>query len=290
MRFPQYWASAQTEILVDDRRFAIDIWRSSDDSQAAAVLAAREAAEAMRGRSPRAERPGCYGYGDHPLREEVLTRIQDERGREVAVISRNKMGCRVLNTHHALFVDIDYPTHHPSLLEQLKIKVDHWLGHPILPTLRNADEAVALERVMHLVRRHPDWQFRAYQTYGGMRVLLGHALFEPTDVTTLQIMDELAVDPLYRQLCIRQRCFRARLSPKPWRCGSPLAPGAFPRQSPNQHEDFAKWLGQYQRRSAHRAVCRLIGIYGAGTVHPQLQAIVQLHDDATGVGEAWPLA
>jgi len=34
-----------------------------------------------------------------------------------------------------------------------------------------------------------------------------------------QVFDTLGADPPYRRLCRTQKCFLARLTPKPWRCG-----------------------------------------------------------------------
>ena len=59
-------------------------------------------------------------------------------------------------------------------------------------------------------------------------------------------MKALGADPAFLHLCRIQGSFRARLTPKPWRCGQANPPGSFPRE-PEAQAAFAEWLAQYQR-------------------------------------------
>ncbi len=67
-------------------------------------------------------------------------------------------------------------------------------------------------------RNHSDWGWRIYRTRAGLRLLATHALFDPETAAADGVFDALGADPLYRQLCKTQKCFRARLTPKYWRC------------------------------------------------------------------------
>ena len=70
-----------------------------------------------------------------------------------------------------------------------------------------------------------DVHFRLYETAKGLRLILPDGLqagflgkANPFHLQTLEsLMDSLPVDPQYKELCFKQKCFRARLSTKPWR-------------------------------------------------------------------------
>jgi hypothetical protein len=61
-------------------------------------------------------------------------------------------------------------------------------------------------------------------------VLAVHDLFDPTSAITLAALRELGSDPKYVQLAKAQECFRARLTPKPWRCGVRQSSRVYPRE------------------------------------------------------------
>ena len=77
----------------------------------------------------------------------------------------------------------------------------------------------AIAKVENWTRNNPDWGWRIYRTRAGLRLLATHALFDPEAAASDGVFDALGADPLYRQLCKTQKCYRARLTPKPWRCG-----------------------------------------------------------------------
>ncbi|KAG1246597.1 hypothetical protein G6F68_014572 [Rhizopus microsporus] len=80
-------------------------------------------------------------------------------------------------------------------------------------------EGVALQRVAAFSEQHPDWHLRAYRTPAGLRVLAMHATFPPEDEQLQAVFKALGADTLYARMCRLQHCFRARLTPKPWRVG-----------------------------------------------------------------------
>ncbi len=66
---------------------------------------------------------------------------------------------------------------------------------------------------------HPDWGWRIYRTKAGFRLLATHRPVFPSEPLAEEAFQEFKADILYRKLCVNQKCFRARLTPKSWRCG-----------------------------------------------------------------------
>jgi hypothetical protein len=121
-------------------------------------------------------------------------------------------------------------------------------------------------------------------------VLGTHALFDPTDDATLALLRSVGSDPLYNRLCKQQNSFRARLTPKPWRCGHTALSVRWPRETDKQQRRFERWQAAYDARQTQYATCRFLGVLGSGVVHPQIQPIIELHDRTTRSHEPLPLA
>ena len=102
-------------------------------------------------------------------------------------------------------------------------------------------------------------------------------------------MRDLQADPLYIRLCGAQQCFRARLTPKPWRIGVPGRPPAFP-YLPRDAASLTRWKAAYERQAAGYATCALLAEMGPRTVHPDLAPVIALHDRATRIDSGLPLA
>ncbi len=125
-----------------------------------------------------------------------------------------------------------------------------------------------------------------------MRVLVTHALFDPTSEEAVSLLASLGSDPLYIQLCKMQQCFRARLTPKPWRMGMDYTEKMprWPRQGPEEQARFEEWQACYAKFQAPYATCKFVGAIGQTIVHPQAAAIIELHDRTTRCLELLPLA
>jgi hypothetical protein len=103
-------------------------------------------------------------------------------------------------------------------------------------------------------------------------------------------MTALGSDPLYLRLCRSQRSFRARLTPKPWRCGTRAAPARFPFETLAAEAAFRKWQEHYDGRRQRFATCALIGALGSAEVHPEVREIAAIHDEETRATSGLPLA
>jgi hypothetical protein len=95
---------------------------------------------------------------------------------------------------------------------------------------------------------------------------------------------------LYVRLCKAQECFRARLTPKPWRCNMAPPPWRYPWASADVEIQYRLWERRYEQTSRSYAVCKLVKQLGPQEVHPDVTAILTLHDQLTGIDADRPLA
>ncbi|HEX2204375.1 MAG TPA: hypothetical protein VHG91_13785, partial [Longimicrobium sp.] len=153
-----------------------------------------------------------------------------------------------------------------------------------------APAAAALDGLRRWVAARPDWRVRVYRTHSGLRYLVTHALFSPTDGEARAAMTALGADPQYVRLCQAQKSFRARLTPKPWRVGLSTPPARFPYESAADEHAMRAWEASYARASAGYAACRLIEELGSGTEHPEVAPLRALHDEQTRASSGLPLA
>jgi hypothetical protein len=239
VKIPSYWAKAVAErTLPDGTTRAQTSWRSSDvseeDARQSAQVAAKELLQNMLTR--RAEEYAAYGNG--PLREEVVERFHNSNGELIAAVTRNKSGALVLNAARVLFVDLDFPITHRR--EQLAWFVRR-IFRSAVPSPEQRREVNAYSAWQSFVDHHSDWSSRVYRTFAGLRVIVTHALFDPCSDSTIQLLQRAGCDPLYVRLCKAQESFRARLTPKPRRCGFWPTPVHWPYETDAIQRRFAEW-------------------------------------------------
>lgn len=326
MIVPEYWAEARLQHRAHRRQVTVRRFGWSDDSQQAAQAHAdarvREAMDRiLAGEAlPRREHKTAYnGAEGLPIREEIVARHGD------AVVTRNGYGARCLNTPDVLFIDIDFDdpgpdarlrrsVRYPLLLAAVAIGVAtgswwwgvialmaalvvaHRLARRIHRRRRARDggpEGHAQRRIDAFVQAHPDWHLRQYRTPGGLRLLALHRTFDPREAAVKACFDALDADRTFALMCERQRCFRARVSPKPWRIGIGKhlrpRPGVWPIH-PARLPERGRWVAQYERVAEGYAACRFMRAYGDGAVDPRADEVRRLHDDLCRADSALPLA
>jgi hypothetical protein len=200
--------------------------------------------------------------------------LLDSAGQVAHAITRNSYGCQVLNSAHALFVDVDLPDGSPKTGGVF----GSLFGRHAAPA--ETPEQSAIAKAGHWSSNQPGWNWRVYRTKAGLRLLATHALFDPADPICESVFDAVDADPLYRKLCQTQKCFRARLTPKPWRCDVPNPPTRWPFADLLAERKFTDWDARYQSASRGKATCQLVDP-GKGPVHSDLQPLIQLHDEMT---------
>jgi hypothetical protein len=317
MIVPQYWAEARVLQKRGKGRGQVTVRRFgwSNTSQAEAeVMAQRRANEALQRITsdtpkllrfePKRPYNGAEGV---PIREEILSRHGD------TVITRNSYGAHCLNTPDVLFADIDFKRelgvgtillhglflilvaailavfHRSGLGIFISALLVLILAYPfailtrkILENLGGGPEKIARRRVAAFAKTHSDWHLRLYRTPAGLRVLVLHQPFAPSDPAVKGFFDKLGVDPVYAAMCRNQQCFRARVSPKPWRVGVSEhmrpRPGTWPI-SPDRSEQRQAWVRVYEAAAATYASCRFVENLGSGTTHAKTEAVCTLHDN-----------
>jgi hypothetical protein len=278
MNFPPFWARGRIGDFV--------AWRWSNQSQADAQARADQAAQQLKERCSRREHLPQHGeyYPNRPFREQLLQEFKDAAGAVTAAITRNSYGCQVLNTARVMFVDIDLPEPpQPGFFARM-------FGKPVPKNTESAELQAARIRIESWSRQHPDWGWRLYRTRAGLRLLATHDVVAPDSEISDTIFADLGADPLYRKLCQSQKCFRARLTPKPWRCGWHGRPARWPWLDAKQEKQFQKWEAQYQSHASQWATCQLLQKLGNPDPHPEIAAIITLHDNATRAESGLPLA
>jgi hypothetical protein len=287
MHIPTHWQRASgTARAVDGRELACDAWGWGDDDASARARAEERmlrALDRLRAGAFQRAAPRDYGYGDRPLREELVqVPARDASGAPSAAITRNRMGALVLNAARLLFLDIDVASPQGSLAERLR----SWLRKAPRRDPMSAEQ----ERLAKaLTQAAPRVSFRVYRTAGGFRVLALDRAFDPASEETAALMRATGTDPAFAKLCRAQQSFRARLTPKPWRIRVAAPPGQFPRE-PREQAEFEAWREKYEIQGARFAVCRAVETVGTGATSAELAPLISLHDRWTRATEVLPLA
>lgn len=316
MIIPQFWAEARLQHRERGRQITIRRFGWSDDSLAAAQAHAdtrvREAmARALAGEKlTRRERRAAYnGSEGVPIREEIVERDGE------TVITRNGYGALCLNTPNVFFADIDFdekPGCRAVLIATLlvgvavavamRVALDLSLVRAIvigvaaaillgygtvgvwqraIAALQGGQEGRARKRIARFAARNPSWRMRLYRTPAGMRVLALHRTFDPREAEVTRAFDDLGVDATYARMCHNQNCFRARVTPKPWRLGMQRLRAPYSAVWQSEHRDLPgrrEWVDAYGRASEGYAACRYVESFGGGAVDAAADRVRELHD------------
>lgn len=328
MIVPEFWAEARVHEAFDKghpsgrrsltvRRFG---WSDASlaEAQAMADARAREAfdrilaGESLLKREPRVP----YDAEGLPIREQIVERDGD------LVVTRNSYGARCLNTPEVLFADVDFDEPVSAWRKQyfwtslaLAIAVGaatRW-GLGVLTMIamlwlfaivaglqsrrrHRADggpEGRATARIRAFVAAHPDWHLRLYRTPMGLRLLAMHRVFDPNEAAVIAFFEAIGADAYYALLCRRQHCFRARVSPKPWRIGMHTylrpRPGVWPIAAERMPER-ERWVAEYERKAEGYASCRFVEALGSSDYVSATRSVQRAHDDWCRATTTLPLA
>ncbi|MBL9088552.1 MAG: hypothetical protein JNM10_15545 [Planctomycetia bacterium] len=300
------------------RRFG---WSSSSQEEAdaharqrveGAVATLREGGPDALEAFTRRERAIAYAGADGlPIREEVLA----EHPALDVVVTRNGYGAACLNTTRAMFVDVDAQASNVGLagcVGALAGFVVGLLAGPLLlgwsvwaggvaglvavGALTTAARAIVARRDLHVrdtlawavarthawCEAHPDWRVAVYETPAGARLLPVHAPFDAGDDASFEFMRFVEADARYQRMCRLQRCFRARVSPKPWRAGVAehfRAGGTWPVRDPAKLAVRSAWVRRYEAAAKAFASCRWVETVGTGRSDARVEAVRRLHDE-----------
>lgn len=312
MLIPDYWAEARTQGTrngrpVTVRRFGWSNTSQTDaqtnaDARAAAALTRIIVGEPL----PRRDLKRAYnGSEGVPIREEVIERRGD------AVITRNSYGALCLNTPDCLFADIDFHDGPRlgltvwSVIVFLVVAVasSPWVGlreglvlaliglilaypftyleYCLMMRYGGGSEARARSRIENWLLLHRDWHLQLYRTPAGLRLMAVHATFDPADPIVAKFFRAIGADPVYARMCLRQNCFRARVSPKPWRIG--IGPHIRPQSvwpiDPEKLPERRRWLDEYEHKAKDFSACQYLDSLGSGLLHPKVHDVQRWHDE-----------
>lgn len=286
MKIPKYWAKSTARVRGDRGEFDLTFWRWSDASQAEAAQAAQAHARDVASRFTTLADLNRYGYADRPLREEIVEVITGSDGRESAIVTRNSYGALILNAARVMFIDIDFDAKPAARAGGLLGLFRPAGGRGGAPS--PVDEHLA--QIEDWARRHPQFSLRVYRTAGGLRGLITNEQFDPTDSSSIQLLQSFNSDPLYVRLCRAQECFRARLTPKPWRCGTGNPPTRYPWPTPAAEMAQRRWEKKYDQAANGYTTCQLVRELGSANMPSDVARIVALHDQYACRGNNYDLA
>ena len=274
MYVPRFWTQSKNEIDTKDGKHLLVVWGFGENEEQARAEAGRRMQRLSQRVLGGPSVPFEYDYGDRPMREEILQVLGPD-----AILTRNRHGAVVLNAASLLFLDVDLP---PAGAFQ---------GLGRLFGKKKPPEEAALERLRAELREAaPAVTFRLYRTAAGFRALGVDREFDPAGSEAGALMERTRTDEAFARLCRAQKSFRARLTPKPWRCDLPKPPGEHPRADERAKGEFAAWCKRYERAIEGRATCRYLETIGSGKPLTKFAPIIQIHDQASRCNEGLPLA
>ena len=283
MRLYRFWARHRAQGV--DRvsgRVPFEIYRTargfSNISVEDALRVARERAERSIAFSldPVHKAHGDFYY-DRPICEEIVRELSE--GEDVyAIVSRNSYGCLVLNTSDVFFADIDIPNPNASGL------FSRLFGKSPRPF-----EETLIEKIEGFVRLNGEHGLRLYRTLKGYRLVITDRAIPTSNSQAMNLLKSFGSDRLYVSLCRSQDCYRARLTPKPWRCGVARPTIPYPFETPQVEAEFRAWQTRYDVATPGYATCALVGDFGSEWTHPRVREVLALHDQYVLNGDR-PLA
>lgn len=290
MKLARYWTRAKGEALTPaGDRVEVTARGWSNESINGALQVARETAQRVAAAVASGETKGQkYVYGDRPLPEQLVQEFRSDGDEPTAVVTRNVYGALVLNARDLMFADIDRE-HSSSTQTGGGGLIDGIMSLFSKPASGVRAESPVVADVRRIAERH-NLGMRLYKTAGGYRALITTRTFRAGSPESEALLKELGSDPMYVRLCRVQESFRARLTPKPWRCGSRTPPVRFPYESSADQQAFNDWEARYSEKAGRCATCEFIGDVGAGQPLADFSDLIAFHDQQTKAFSGLPLA
>lgn len=252
MKYFKFWVKDRFTIRIADRDEQISVLAGSNTSLEDAHREAEGKAKAIEKRIANGESIDTYQVA---IKEHVLEILDDEN-----VITVCRYGAKVLNTSKYTVLDLDdYPV---SFFDYFR---------PIRK-LSKKDRIIA--KFEQNIKKTPvlGSDFRIYETQKGIRVI-GKRYIDPSSKGYTKIMRRLGVDWLYITLSRKQNCFRARLTPKPFRMKHQTIKIKSPIDCKTQ--DYKEWDKSYTRESLNFSVVKLVKVVGSDFSQ---EHVIKMHD------------
>lgn len=267
MRIFKYWAEVTEDLEVGQTTQKSTSFGGSnisvEDAKNDAKKRLRSIQEIILGRRPKTE-----SYEANIL-EEIVNVINSEN-----IITRNRYGALILNCKNLMFIDVDQ--YSKTLLDLLFRK-------------KMTKKALTLAKILTVAKqtKYSHLGFRIYETCQGYRIIVTNQKFDPRSTESQKLMKVFKADRLYGFLCKKQNCYRARLTPKPYRIKQKGIKVIFPNRSTEQEVFLREWISEYNSKLKKYSVCKLIEQIGSVNSN---ERIIKLHDQLTGIERSGKLA
>ena len=268
MRVFKFWCIAETTVLINDTVKSISCFGGSNHSESDALTDGYQRLEAVKRRIAGTEKTKGHDY-EADIREEPLLWIEGQD-----VITRNRYGAEVLNSTSCIFVDIDEPVFN--------------IWHIFRPNRTREQKKQAILKLVDKRLKKGDLQdfgIRVYETHSGVRLILEGKPLDPRSKESRRLLRSFNADALYSSLCRKQNCYRARLTPKPYRIKMKSIRLSYPYEKTDEKR-IDEWIREYDSRGKGVATCRLVQTVRSHFVSP----VVRYHDERTKAQSALPLA
>ena len=116
-----------------------------------------------------------------------------------------------------------------------------------------------------------------YETSAGYRVVITDRLLAPGSSESDELMKQLNSDQLYSVLCVKHQCYRARLTPKPFRMNM-MTPKITVENIDSQ--EIQNWIKEYTVNAQDYSICRKV-YDGARSMLPEVDEVLKIHDHFT---------
>lgn len=214
-----------------------------------------------------AQKDGSY---ETDIIEEIIDEIDSNN-----IVTRNRYGALVLNSDNLMFIDVDdYP------------KTYNILG--IIFGKKKTKKENILAGIEKTITKfgHENLGFRIYETFKGYRIIVTGKKFNAQSKESADLMNAFYADRLYQMLCKKQNCYRARLTPKPYRMKFKAHKVIFPNRTDIQEGEHKSWVERYNEESNKYSSCHFIKSYGMHTTNQ----IIEYHDRMTNTRQKKLLA
>jgi hypothetical protein len=266
MRIFKYWVEHSKELNIDGIKQPSKVFGGSNVSEFEAIKdAENKLSNVQRIINGELEKDKEY---EADILEEIIEKIDD-----VSVVTRNRYGALVLNTKELMFIDVD---HYSKTVFDFIFRRKYSLKELMLRNI----EKTANKKI------YADFGFRVYETANGFRILITNKAFAPRSQESKRIMSDFNSDYLYRWLCVKQNCYRARLTPKPYRVKQKKIKVIYPNRNELQQQELLNWVNEYEQKNKSFSTCRLVKEYG----RTRMNKVIEYHDKITGVKLAATLA
>lgn len=262
MRIFKFWIEYSKELDINGTKQSSKVFGGSNISESDAI-------EDAKNRLIKAQKiiNGEIGKDDEyesDIIEEIIEKIDNDN-----IITRNRYGALVLNSKKMMFIDID--SYSKSILD-------------ILFKKKLSQKELMLNKIEKTIKqnKYSDFGFRVYETKKGYRVLVTNKDFNARSKESKRMMSDFNSDYLYRWLCIKQNCYRARLTPKPYRIKQKRIKVYYPNRNDEQQQTLSNWIKEYEQKSSRFSTCHLIKQFGK----VKMNSVIEYHDKLTGI--KWP--